>query len=294
VPIDSPEPTDSTKNRTYVFDSESTSELSRLMTQDRITTQAMGGLFAGLSNEEIVGLHNVLDVACGPGGWVLDVAFTYPRIEVAGIDISEIMVKYANARARSQRLSNASFGVMNITQPLDFSSGSFDLVNVRFVGGVLLRDAWTPFIAECTRLLRPKGILRLTEVIDWGVGPSPAFARMSMLSNQILWRTNHGFSPDGSTIGLVPMLPTLLHTAGYQGIESKAHALDQSAGTAAWADSYHNYEIAYAQLQPLFVKMGLITKEEVERLYQQLLLEMNAKDFCAKWNFTTVWGTKPL
>ncbi|MBV9709613.1 MAG: class I SAM-dependent methyltransferase, partial [Ktedonobacteraceae bacterium] len=179
-------PNNSPNNNTYVFDAESPTELSRLMTQDRITTQAMGGPFSGLMDEEIAGLRNVLDVACGPGGWVLDAAFAHPDIEVAGIDISNAMITYANARASSQRLSNASFGMMDITQPLDFASGSFDLVNVRFVGGVLPRTAWPAFIAECTRLLRSNGILRLTEAIDWGVGTTPAFEQMSALANLAL------------------------------------------------------------------------------------------------------------
>lgn len=290
MPIDSTE--SNADHNTYVFDAESTTELSRLMTQDRITTQAMGGSFSGLTNEEVEGLHNVLDVACGPGGWVLDAAFAYPDIQVAGIDISTIMVHYANTRASSQGLSNASFGVMDITQPLDFASGAFDLVNVRFVGGVLLRDAWAPFVAECTRLLHPGGILRLTEAIDWGVSTTPAFEQMGALLNQALWRTKHGFSPDGRTVGLTPMLPTLLRAAGYQNIQIKAHVLDQSAGAPAWMDSYRNYEAAYAQLQPLFVKTGLITKEDVEQLYQQLLAEIHSDDFRAMWNFMTAWGTK--
>ena len=125
---------------TYVFDPESPAELARLINQDRITTQAMGGPLSDLAPEEIVALHNVLDLACGPGGWVLDVAFAYPDIEVAGVDISKPMVDYASARARSQGLTNASFGVMDITKPLDFADSAFDLVNARFIGGVLLRE----------------------------------------------------------------------------------------------------------------------------------------------------------
>ncbi len=41
-------------------DAESTTELPRLITQGRITIQAMGGPFSGLTHEEIVGLHTVL------------------------------------------------------------------------------------------------------------------------------------------------------------------------------------------------------------------------------------------
>src|SRR5713226_4502678 len=77
-------------SNSYVFDPESPAEMARLINQGRQLTQAMGGLFVGMPDTS--GLHNVLDVACGPGGWVLDVAFAHPEIEVAGIDISKTMI----------------------------------------------------------------------------------------------------------------------------------------------------------------------------------------------------------
>lgn len=285
--------TNPASDNTYVFDAQSPAELARLINQDQITTKAMGGPFSGLTTEEIAGVHTALDLACGPGGWVLDVAFAHPEIDIAGIDISHAMITYAQARARSQDLTNASFGFMNITQPLDFTSGSFDLLNVRFVGGVLLRTAWAPFIAECTRLLRPGGILRLTEAIDWGTGTTPAFARMGELLSLAAWHGGYGFSPNGHEIGITPMLPRLLRRAGYQQVQKKAHALEQSSDTETWIDSYRNYEVAYVLLQPFLVKTGVITQGEAEALYQRMLTEMRSDDFCAMWHFMTVWGTKP-
>jgi SAM-dependent methyltransferase len=278
---------------TYVFDPESPAELARLIHQDRLTTREMGGPLVGLTEQEIAGLRNVLDLACGPGGWVLDVAFEHPDFEVAGIDISRPMIAYANARAVSQELTNASFGVMDIRQPLDFAPNAFDLVNMRFVGGVLLRTDWPRVIAEATRLLRSGGILRLTEVVDWGTATTPAFERMEALLNEAAWRAGYGFSPDGRTIGITPMLPRLLRSAGYQRVQRRAYALELSAQTEHWADDYRNYEVAYLLLQPFLVKTGVISQPEVERLYQQMLAEMRAPDFCGMWHFLTVRGVRP-
>jgi ubiquinone/menaquinone biosynthesis C-methylase UbiE len=280
-------------DNTYVFDPESATELARLINQDRMLTRAMGGPLAILSEEEIDGLRNVVDLACGPGGWVLDVAFQYSEIEVAGVDISKSMIDYANARARSQGLTNASFGVMDITRPLDFADGSFDLVNARFLVAVLLRDAWKPFIAECTRILRPGGILRLTEAVDWGPSSSPAQEQSSAWFYEAMWRVGYGFSPDGRTIGITHTLPSLLRDAGYQHIQLKAHALECSTGTEGWADCYHNAEVSFLQTQPFFVKTGVATQEQVERTYHRMLAEMRASDFHGMWHFLTVQGTKP-
>src|SRR5581483_12528370 len=109
---------------TYVFDSESPTEMARLINQDRTITQAMGGPLSGIPDPS--GLQNILDLGCGPGGWVLDVAFALPAAEVEGMDISRIMVDYAHARARTQLLPNASFGVMDITEPFDLPDASYD------------------------------------------------------------------------------------------------------------------------------------------------------------------------
>lgn len=275
----------------YVFDPESSTEMARLINQERQLTEGMGGVFAGLTDTS--SMHNVLDLACGPGGWVLDTAFEHPEIEVAGVDISRIMVDYANARARTQNLTNASFGVMDITQPLDFPDGAFDLVNARFLFAVLRRGSWGSFISECTRLLRPGGILRLTEPVDMGISNSPAGAQINAWLCEALWRAGYSFSEDGRTIGMTPMLPLLLRTAGQQNIQMQAYAVEYSANTERWASGYRNAEVACYQLMPLFVKTGVATQEEVERQYQQLLIEMRAEDYVCMGHYVSVWGQNP-
>src|SRR5215472_1242538 len=110
----------------YFIDPESAAEKARLLHQDRLITKGMNGVLSGI--EDVSGLHDILDIACGPGGWVLDMAYAYPRVEVMGIDISQQMIDYANMQAQAQRFNNASFRVMDVTQPLDFPDNSFDLV----------------------------------------------------------------------------------------------------------------------------------------------------------------------
>jgi ubiquinone/menaquinone biosynthesis C-methylase UbiE len=275
----------------YVFDPESAAEMARLINQERQLTQAMGGVFTEVPN--VAGLRNVLDVACGPGGWTLDVAFAYPQIEVAGIDISRTMIDYANARARTQQLPNASFGVMDITQPLDFPDGAFDMVNARFLFAVLHRDAWEPFVQECTRILRPGGILRLTEPLDIGVSSSPALESLSALLYRGLWRAGYSFSADGRTVGMTQMLPRLLRKAGYEQISLRGYGLDSSSDTDNWADGYRNAQVAYQQLMPLLVKAGGASQEEVEQLYQRMQIEMHDPNYCCIWHYESATGRKP-
>ncbi len=276
---------------TYVANTESVTEIVRLVNQDRAATQAMGGPLMGLP--ELQPNAQVIDLACGPGGWVLDVAFAKPEFEVCGVDISRTMVAYANTRAVSQGLNNASFGVMNINQRLDFDDSSFDMVNARFLVGVLKREAWQPFIAECTRILRPGGILRLTEACDPGITSSPTFEQLTSLFLSGMWRAGYGFSPTGRTFGMPPALRKLLSRAGYTDIHTTWFGTDSSADVPGWSDFYHNYEIGLMQLRPLLISLDLTKPEEFEKLYEQALLEMHDPDFACMVDAFTVWGISP-
>jgi SAM-dependent methyltransferase len=286
---------DASPANAYMFDPESPAELSRLLNQDQLQTQAMGGPFAGLSETEIDNLNNVLDLGCGPGGWVLDAAFQHSEAEVAGIDISRPMIDYANARAQSQGRINASFGVMDITQPLDFADGAFDLVNARYLVGVLSRERWAPLLAESWRLLRPGGILRLTEPIVYPMTTSPAAEAINRLLHQALWKRGYGFSPDGKTSGdgVSFYLPRLLRQGGYQSVKTMPHTLDISDDTPVWTAFYRNMEVGCLMAKPLLVKMGVTTEEAFDQLYQQMLIDWNTPGFTGLWHFLTVWGYKP-
>jgi ubiquinone/menaquinone biosynthesis C-methylase UbiE len=276
----------------YFLSPEDGAEMARLIRLDQFTTRAMGGTLAEQLNSSP--LTSVLDIACGPGGWVLDVAYEYPEAEVMGIDISRAMINYANARARARQLANTSFGVIDVTSPLDFSDNSFDLINGRFLIGFLTKASWSQLVSECRRILRPGGILRLTET-DW-LGPtnSLAFERLTALSAQLYTRLpgNRSFSPDGRTYGITPMLTGFLRDAGFQDIRYKAHAVDFSAGTEGWSDVYRNSEVVFELIKDQFVNFGLATSDEVNDLLQQMKIDAYSSDFRAIWYFLTVWGEK--
>jgi ubiquinone/menaquinone biosynthesis C-methylase UbiE len=283
---------DATEYNGYVLDPESPTEMARLISLDRFMTQGMGGPFGGVDNPSSI--HKVLDMACGPGGWVLDVAFERPDIEVTGVDISKIMTDYAAARAKTQRLSNASFKIMDITQPLAFADSTFDLVNARFLFSVLLQEQWPVFIAECTRLLRPGGILRLTELMDGGATNSPAKEQLHGFFCQALQQVRHGFSVNGRNIGVTIILPRMLRKAGYENVQHFMYAQEVSADTENYAMFYRNSEITYQLAKPLFINTGATNEEEFDQIYKQMLIELGSQEFTGMWHYMTAVGIKPL
>jgi len=280
-----------TEENSYVFDTESAVEMARLINQDRLLTTAMGGPLSGVP--ELPKNAQILDLGCGPGGWVLDVAYECPDAEVAGVDISNLMIEYANARARSQHLLNASFGVMNLRHPLDFADASFDLVNARLLVAALKREEWEPLLAECSRVLKPGGLLRMTEPVDFGVSNNQAYQQVMRLLSEALWKSGFGFSVDGRNYGLTNTLPGLFRAAGYQQVRILAHALEFSAGTLGWQGMYDNYKAGVNVAPPLYVRAGLASAEEIVELYERVLLEMHSEDFRAMWHLVSVLGIKP-
>ncbi len=168
------------------------------------------------------------------------------------------------------------------------------LHNILFLFSVLTQEQWPGFIAECTRLLRPGGMLRLTELIDGGATNSPAKEQLHGFFCQALQRVKHGFSVNGRSIGMTIMLPRFLREAGYQQVQHKMHALEVSAGTEVYSDFYRNSEIIYLLAKPLFVNTGVTTDDEFDQTYQQMLIELRSDNFTGMWHYMTALGVKPL
>jgi ubiquinone/menaquinone biosynthesis C-methylase UbiE len=283
-------PTDASQDEnTYFIDAENAAEMARLLMQDRLLTKTMGGLFP--QQIDLAHVQRILDLACGPGGWALDVARAYPEKQVVGVDVSQLMVAYANAQAREQKLPNASFQTMDILKPLAFPDNSFDLVNARFLTGLMPTSAWSKLVQECMRILRPGGIIRVTE-FEATISNSPSAEKLFALSTRAIQVTGQAFSP-GNNIGTTAMLGPLLRNAGYEQVQHQAYALDSSAGVEAHHSQFQNAMTFFKLLQPFLVKLGITTQEEVEILYQRAMEEMMSTTYCAIMFILSVWGTKP-
>lgn len=276
---------------TYFIDAESGAETARLLNQDRLITRHMGGIFP--ESLDLSNVHDILDIGCGPGGWVLDVAHTYPEINVKGIDISRTTVEYARALARVQLLDNASFKVMDATKPLDFTGNSFDFVNARFIFAFMPAAAWPRLMQECMWITRPGGIIRLTEFDVYGVTNSPACEKFTAWGSQAFKLAGQSFSPDGRGVGLTPMLGHFLRDAGCINIQQAAYVIDFSAGTRDHEAMRQNSMVVFKLMQPFLLKTGVASQEEMDRVYEQMLAEMLSDDFCGTWFYLSAWGQKP-
>src|SRR6266851_7446297 len=271
----------------FEFDTESGETMAWLLNFDKIITKGMGGTLP--EQADLSGIKRVLDIACGPGGWALEVAREHLEIEVTGIDISESMIRFAKALATSRGYDNASFKVMDVKQPLVFADASFDLVNERTLYGVMGPGEWPQLLAECKRILRPGGIIRLTE-LEMPVTTSPALNELWYLHTRAFYKLGRSFSVDEWHIGINAVLKRLLRDAGFQDIKHQGHVIDISAGTADFEGFFRHFVYVFGLAKPFLLKVTGLTEQEYDRLYQHMQAEMLSSDFCGRWTWEQAPG----
>jgi len=275
------------EKNTYVMDPESAAEMARLIDQDLTLTREMGELFP----QDIVLKEGnlVLDVACGPGGWALEVAYEYPEVQVMGIDISQPMVSYANMRARTQHLTNARFQVANVLEPLPFPDNTFDLVNARLMTSFLPRDAWPRVVKELARITRPGGAVIHTECDVFGESNSSS---LEVLTKAVHEAMQFAGLYVGKGSGVTSRLPGFLREAGCTDVQQKTHVVDFSAGTPSYRPVLENFRVGVQLIRPFVTKRSLLTAEKFDELRDRALEETQSEQFRGTWTFVTTWGTK--
>ena len=287
-------PSEQPSSESTYFIHDSAAELVRVIELERVLTRSLGGILPEHPDLStfLAPFHRVLDVACGPGGWALELAQAYPHLEVMGFDIDPRMINYATTQAQVGRLDNASFKVMNAAGPLDYPDNYFDLVNARYLAVVPIK-IWPEVMQEIFRITRPGGIIRLTENEEYSITTGPAFEKLSGMFIQATKRAGNAASPDGRTTGLTPLLGRFLRNAGCQNIQRKPFVIDWSAGMEVHDAVFQVLSVFMRLVQPFLIQMGVTTQEEADRLYREAEIEMLSDDFCALWYFLTVWGEKP-
>ncbi|KAG9302539.1 hypothetical protein G9A89_007243 [Geosiphon pyriformis] len=151
----------------------------------------------------------VLDICCGVGTWLFDVANDYPESTFIGIDIRK---NYP----QEIKPPNVSFIQADALETLPFDDSSFDFVFLRNLKLVFTLEEWRNLVInEVARLLKPGGWMEVAEhpfqILN--VGPRGK-AYMDIASSAIISR---GFDPE-----LIPLLSQIIKdTNKFQTIELK-------------------------------------------------------------------------
>ncbi|HLI69463.1 MAG TPA: methyltransferase domain-containing protein [Ktedonobacteraceae bacterium] len=273
----------------FVQDRANQTELQRLLIQDHMLTASMGGIFP--EQPDPSAFRRVLDIGCGPGGWLLEAAHAYPALSLVGIDISQSMIDYARAQAEAQQVQQqVEFQVMDALLVLAFPSRHFDLVNLRLGSSFMRTWDWPKLLSEMTRVARPRGIIRITDMEVEAQSTSPALTRLYECFECALYRSGHLFTQEPD--GLTAHLQRLLIQASCQEVKTKSYALEYRAGTPQGESCYEDAKHIFSTLRPFIHKWGC-AGETYDQLYQQMLHEMQQPDFHGTWKLLTAWGIRP-
>lgn len=271
----------------FVQDRSNRDELARLQIQDQMLTRGMGGMLPEQQNPTL--FHRVLDVACGTGGWLIEMAKAYPHIiELVGVDVSEKMLGFARAQAEAQQVGErVKFRTMDALHTLEFPNEHFDLVNQRLGWSYLRKWEWPALIIELRRVTRTGGVIRLTEG-GWMTGNSEALMKLHRLAIQASFKSGHLFIEDDNA-SLIKDLPQLLKQCGVKNTQTHNHHLTFPAGTKEGDDFHGDIEHLFQVSIPFFQKWTQFPND-YKKIYQQMLKETQQPGFVGEWTFLTAWG----
>ncbi|RIA98248.1 S-adenosyl-L-methionine-dependent methyltransferase [Glomus cerebriforme] len=99
----------------------------------------------------------ILDVGCGTGFWLIEMASDFQKPNYFGIDILPIFPK-------STFPSNIEFQQGNVLEGLPFEDNTFDFIHMQFLFCELTVFQWENFIfQEIARVLKPGGWLEICD-----------------------------------------------------------------------------------------------------------------------------------
>ena len=274
---------------TYFIDKDDESELARLIEQDNMYNQLLALLPKEFS--AIAGAR-VLDLACGPGGWALEVSREFPELSVTGVDLSEQMIRYARAQAQVRNLKT-QFRIMDIIQlPWeDIPDQSFDFINVRFITSLVPTDLLPALYHECWRVLAEGGILRYAETA-WASTPmAPANQKLALYANEAAYRAGLSFSPYDMGTGAVTA--QILKRLGFEHLSLTPYILDLSAGAPMHQVQKEVWYMSIGLLKPFLLRMKVASEEEIDRLQEDWSHELDDPNFCGHFYLCSITATKP-
>jgi ubiquinone/menaquinone biosynthesis C-methylase UbiE len=228
----------------------------------------------------------MLDVACGSGQWVRDMATWSPEITIVGLDRQEEVVEQARRLSHIWRLDNTGFLVGDMFHMDIIEDNSFDLVHARFLGPVVAPQQWPALLQECLRVCHGGGTLVWTEA-GFPTTNSAACLRWWQWMQQAITRL--GYTPD-VTPSMERLLGDVHNVNGADGmrVQRVETVLDLSVDTPLHKQVYRHISSLLDATKPLLLRTEVADKQELDAVCQQMVIDVYSDPFQATWTLTTM------
>lgn len=240
------------RNVPYVLPSDM-GEINRLDFQHYMMRYALRGNYAapiGRAPERI------LDVGCGTGRWVIEMAQTFPDAAVTGVDITPPALDSVQSGSEA-RLANVAFVTGDVLDRLPFEDHQFGYTHQRYMISGIPLEQWPRAIGELARVTRPGGWVEVVEA-DTSGKAGPALRQADDWVAAVLARR-------GLDIHLARNLERWLQEAGLRQVKLRQVDLPLGKhGGRVGSLVESNYFAAFDAMRAPVVALGLASEEQYE------------------------------
>ncbi|KAI9316250.1 S-adenosyl-L-methionine-dependent methyltransferase [Dichotomocladium elegans] len=256
-------------------------EDERLNEQHLALKLAFGSNFDAPVEQDLEAGINVLDSACGPATWTVEMAKTYPNSKFYGIDISPRF-------SEDSKPENCEFILHNIIDEFPFEENHFGFIHQRLVTLGIRKVDWPKVLENLKRILKPGGWIELTEYSYLKMeNPGPCHEIALDLSLKMI-------TPAGLDNDLGSNLAGLLSDAGFTNIQPRPVDVPVNhsgrVGELFWAD----LKEGLSSQKPMFTKLRPELAEP--GAYDKFMEELGEEKAIHKWTmpWTRIIAQKPF
>jgi ubiquinone/menaquinone biosynthesis C-methylase UbiE len=218
----------------------------------------------------------ILDVGCGTGRWVIEMAREFPQAKLNGIDLKH------PEEAAAIFPHNSHFHAGNVLNGLPFEDSFFDFVHQRLLIFAIPQARWQPLVNELVRVTRRGGWVELIEV-------NPTFQHMGPATERLLHLVVQATLKLGLDPAISQHMGPLLSIAGLKRVGTSTQLVPLGnwggqIGTMAIADIL---AIAQGMKSPV-VAQTQTTPAEFDNLTMQLAEE--AEEYHTTFTFHIAYG----
>ncbi|KAL1920847.1 uncharacterized protein VTP21DRAFT_11482 [Calcarisporiella thermophila] len=204
----------------------------------------------------------VLDVGCGPGLWLLDMAKEYPSSEFVGIDVHSLMFP-------KEIPPNCRFEVVDVLKPLPYADEEFHFVHQRNMMTAVPKENWQNVVKELARVTEVSGWLQLIEG-DMGMEP------IGPVTEQLLFKVCHAIMARGLDPHVGRSIDRLLSNCSTDALEFFCLSVPASDwGREVGQLLKQDVQMILATWRPWLAHVMGMEEAEYDNMASKFILELN-------------------